>query len=257
MITLNNVALIGSFLLIVLESNINAFTSRPSSAHLSYSILDGCSLYKKSMVARSTTDEHARLLDNSPQIQDVGEAGKNGNQNHNSKVYSFQRGSGTTSTSLWESKLRKLIVTKQFDDAFVLLRTLNSTRLASGRDVVYVITETCRKSQNMRTIIPLLSSMVKLSDSFDYTTEDDIMPLLSDCSKTKSISSGYRIMSWLQDRKVKFSAKTYSVLLKGNVSSACSLSTSCIKSHSFEVIFYEVHAPLTSAFNYRLRTATK
>lgn len=255
MITMNNVALIGSFLLIVLESNINAFTSRPSSVHLSYSIFDGCSFYRKSMVTRSTTD--GRLLDNSPQIQDVGEAVKNGNQNHNTKVYSFQRGSGTTSTSLWESKLRKLIVTKQFDDAFVLLRTLNSTRLASGRDVVYVITETCRKSQNMRTIIPLLSSMVKLSDSFDHTTEDDIMPLLSDCSKTKSISSGYRIMSWLQDRKVKFSAKTYSVLLKGSVYSTCSLSTSCINCHFFRVILYEVHTALTSALDYRLRTATK
>ena len=217
MITLNNVAMIGSFLLIILESNINAFTSRPSSAHVSYSLLDGSSCYRKSMVAWSTTNDHARLLDNSPQLQDVGETGKNGNLNHNQKVYSFQRGSGTTSTSLWESKLRKSIVTKQFDDAFELLRTLNSTKLASGRDVVYVITETCRKSQNMRTIIPLLSSMVKLPDSFDYTTEDDIMPLLVDCSKTKSISSGYRIISWLQDRKVKFSAKTYSVLLKGEV----------------------------------------
>ena len=226
MITLNNIAMIGSFLLIILESNINAFTSRPS-----HFLFDGSSCYRKSMVAWSTTNEQARLLDNSAQIKDVAETGKSSNQNHNQKVYSFQRISGTTSTSLWESKLRKSIVTKQFDEAFALLRTLNSTRLASGRDVVYVITETCRKSQNMRTIIPLLSSMVKLPDNFDYTTEDDIMPLLVDCSKTKSISSGYRIISWLQDRKVKFSAKTYSVLLKGTYFTGCLLRSSCSDCH--------------------------
>jgi hypothetical protein len=205
------------FLILSSKSDTSAFIAKPLWSQALNTNNDGPYPYRKSLIAWSVTNEPLRLIiDDSRQVQEVALKRKNEKLNSNDpRVYSFQRSSGTTSTGLWESKLRKSIVTKQWDDASKLLRTLNSTKLTSGRDVVYVITETSRKNQNLTAIIPLLSSMIKLERGFDYTTENDVMPLLFECSKTNSISSGYRIVSWLYKRNVKFSAKTYSVLLKG------------------------------------------
>jgi hypothetical protein len=206
------------FLILFSKSDTSAFIAKPLWSQASNTINDGPYPYRKPLIAWSVTNEPLRLvIDDSGQIQDIALKRKNDKQNSNDpRVYSFQRSSGTTSTGLWESKLRKSIVTKQWEDASKLLRNLNSTKLTSGRDVVYVISETSRKNQNLTAIIPLLSSMIKLERGFDYTTENDVMPLLFECSKTNSISSGYRIVSWLYKRNVRFSAKTYSVLLKGN-----------------------------------------
>ena len=205
-----------SILLILLKSDITALLSRPLWSQLS-SGYDAATTSRKSFVAWSVSNGPARLIiDNSRQVQEIAIQRKyDQKNNYNDKVYSFQRSGVTTSTGLWESKVRNAIVSKQWDEASKLLMTLNSTKLASGRDIVYVITETSRRSQNLSAIIPLLSSMVKLERGFDYSTENDIMPLLFDCSKTNRISTGYRIVSWLYSRNMRFSAKTYSVLLKG------------------------------------------
>lgn len=206
------------FLILFSKSDTNAFLAKPLWSQALNINNNGPYPYRKPLIAWSVTNEPLRLIiDDSRQIQEIALQRKNEKENSNNpRVYSFQRSSGTTSTGLWESKLRKSIVTKQWEDASRLLRTLNSTKLTSGRDVVYVITETSRKNQNISAIIPMLSSMVKLERGFDYTTENDIMPLLFECSKVNSISAGYRIVSWLYKRNVKFSAKTYSVLLKGD-----------------------------------------
>ena len=224
-----------SFLLILLKSDISAFLNQPLWSQLSSGNSDIASTNRRSFIAWSVTNGPARLIiDNSRQIQEVAVQRKNDKDNNNDpKVYSFQRSGGTTSTGLWESKLRNAIVTKQWAEASKHLITLNSTKLSSGRDIVYVITETCRRSQNLSAIIPLLSSIVKLEKGFDYTTENDIMPLLFDCSKTNKISAGYRIISWLYNRGVKFSAKTYSVLLKGIIQQS-----KLFTSYSFRFEYY-------------------
>lgn len=197
-------------LLVLLKSDISAFLGKPVWSTYSYVTCAN----RRPLIC--SVKSGPVQLENSLQTQAIAIQRKyDKKNNYNSKVYSFQRASGTTSTSLWESKLRNAITTKKYDEAFSLLRDLNSTKLPSGRDVVYVITETSRRSNNISAIIPLLSSMTKMANEFDYTTENDVMPLLFDCSTTNSISFGYRIVSWLLKRNVQFSAKTYSVLLKG------------------------------------------
>ena len=217
MISLYDIIRISSLLLLLPKSDIDAFLSQPQCLQFSTSYSDVRSTYRKSFEAWSVTSGPPKLvIDNSRQIHDVASERKYNKQNgQTSRVYSFQRSSATTSTGLWESKLRSSIVTKKWDEASSLLRTLNSTKLPSGRDVVYVITETSRKNQNISAIIPLLSAVVKLERGFDYSTENDIMPLLSECSMNNRISAGYRIVTWLYGRDMKFTAKTYSVLLKG------------------------------------------
>ena len=115
----------------------------------------------------------------------------------------------------WEDKLRGAIVNERLDDAIKLVQGLRSTRLSSGRDVVYVITETSRRAGNMRTMaLPLLAAIPL--ERFDMTREDDIMPMLSDSIKsTNGVTTSYRIVLLLTERGVNFTAKAYSVLMKG------------------------------------------
>lgn len=232
-----------SLLLILLKSDITALLSRPLWTQLSGGYADVATTSRKSFIVWSVSNGPARLIiDNTRQIQEVALQRKYDQKNNNNdKVYSFQRTSGTTSTGLWESKVRNAIVSKQWNEASKMLMTLNSTKLSSGRDIVYVITETSRRNQNLSAIIPLLSSMVKLERGFDYTTENDIMPLLFDCSKTNRISTGYRIVSWLYNRNVKFSAKTYSVLLKGKTHSLSSVfNTFLLSLVIFVLLFFSI-----------------
>ena len=126
--------------------------------------------------------------------------------------------STSTSTSKkysWEDKIRGAIVNGRLEDAIKLVQSLRSTRLSSGRDIVYVITETSRRAGNIQTIaLPLLAAIPL--NKFDMTREDDIMPMLSDSIKSSyGVATSYRIVLLLTERGVRFSAKAYSVLLKG------------------------------------------
>ena len=112
-----------------------------------------------------------------------------------------------------ESSLRNSILSKDWVTANDLLKPIITTKLPSGRDIVYVIVETCRRSNAISNITPLLSSLPL--NSFDYTTEDDIMPMIAESSKLQTIAKSYRIMKLLQSKSVRFSAKTYSIFLKG------------------------------------------
>ena len=169
MISLYDIIRVSSLLLLLPKSDIDAFLSQPQCLQFSTSYSDARSTYRKSFEAWSVTSGPPKLItDNSRQTHDVASERKlNKQSGQTTRVYSFQRSSATTSTGLWESKLRSSIVTKKWDEASILLQTLNSTKLPSGRDVVYVITETSRKNQNISAIIPLLSAMVKLERGFD------------------------------------------------------------------------------------------
>lgn len=205
--------------LILFKPDISAFLSRPLWSQLSSGYSDVANTNRKLFIAWSVSNGPTRsIVDDSRQIQEINVERKSERKNKNYSKSSNSLGGSGASTGLWESTLRNAIVYKKWQDASKMLMTLNSTKLSSGRDVVYVITETSRRSQNLSAIIPLLSSLVKLERNYDFTTEDDIMPLLFDCSQTNRIPIGYRIVSWLYTRNVKFSAKTYSVLLKGKLS---------------------------------------
>ena len=63
--------------------------------------------------------------------------------------------------SNWEKNTRKAIVSKSWTDASTLAQSLESTILPSGRNAVYVISETCRRSKNMTAVVPLLRLIPK------------------------------------------------------------------------------------------------
>jgi pentatricopeptide repeat protein len=114
-----------------------------------------------------------------------------------------------------EAQLRKAITVKNWDDAVKLLSELTSTRLASGRDAIFVITETNRRGKSLSAIIPLISTIPL--QQLDYTTEDDIIPTLVDlCNKPSTgMKFAAKLVGLLIGRGVKFSAKTYSILISG------------------------------------------
>lgn len=207
-----------SLSMILLKSDISAFLSRPLWSQISNGYTDITHTNRNLLITWSVSNGPQQLtIEDSRQTQEVDIQRKRAKMGENYSKSSKSERETRTSTGPWESTLRNAIISKQWVDASKMLATINSTKLASGRDVVYVITETSRRSQNISAIIPLLSSLVKLEKSFDFTTEDDVMPLLFDCSQTNRIPAGYRIVSWLYTRNVKFSAKTYSVLLKGKL----------------------------------------
>jgi hypothetical protein len=113
-----------------------------------------------------------------------------------------------------ELNIRKSISKRSWSNTTEMLQGLNTTRLSSGRDVVYVITETSRRARNVGAILPLLTSLPL--KKLDYTTEDDVIPTLVECcSRTNRLDVASKIVSLLRKRGVHFSAKTYSILISG------------------------------------------
>ena len=115
--------------------------------------------------------------------------------------------------SLDEEKiLRKLISNNKAKEASIIISQLNSSKLQSGRNIVYVITETSRRSFNYQIILPLLQSIP--IESFQCT-ENDIMPLLCDCAEHQNMKIIQPIINYLNMQNIKFSAKAFSVMIKG------------------------------------------
>jgi len=112
----------------------------------------------------------------------------------------------------WEIETRKAINARAFDRAANLMGSLTSSILPSGRNAVYVVAETCRRSKNTEEALPLLKlirpQVLRLS-------EDDVMPLISDCVSHGDINTAQLFISWLESNSADLTAKSYSVLLKG------------------------------------------
>ena len=129
----------------------------------------------------------------------------------------------TTSSSYThvENNIRRFIRQKKWADA---LESSSEWAPPSGnltRTATYVIVETCRRSNSPHQILELLRQLP--AGHFEYTREDDIMPYLSDlggysnCTKENG-QRARELISYLSEQGVKFTAKTFSVLLKKCVS---------------------------------------
>jgi pentatricopeptide repeat protein len=78
---------------------------------------------------------------------------------------------------------------------------------------VYTITETCRRSNNLDHILEFLGEL-REGMPIDCS-EDDIMPLVSECVDTNNMRCAQRVVSFLTDRNVILTGKLYSLMLKG------------------------------------------
>lgn len=79
------------------------------------------------------------------------------------------------------------------------------------RSLVFTITETCRKSKQYDSVMPLLQSLEQSVSIF----EDDLMPLLNTCAKECRTSTMIQLFAYLAERNARLSAASYSVVLKG------------------------------------------
>jgi hypothetical protein len=113
-----------------------------------------------------------------------------------------------------EDRLRKSILSSDFNKTKSMLYTLNNTMLSNGRNVIYIITETCRKSNQHAQILQILSSI----RTDINCKEDDVMPLINECVDKNDMSLAQDVVSFLMEKQIKLSAKLFSLLLKGTVS---------------------------------------
>lgn len=114
-----------------------------------------------------------------------------------------------------ETNIRDAIVKDDRSQLKMLLETRlsQSTKLPSGRDIVFVIAETCRRSDNLSNMLPIML-MIPLT-RFD-SEEGDIIPMINFCAENNCMKNAFELLVWLEDeRHVQFSAKSYSILLKG------------------------------------------
>jgi hypothetical protein len=124
-----------------------------------------------------------------------------------------QRSTSKGRVSEWEREVRLAINERDFDSVASKLRELNSSFLPNGHSAIFTITETCRRSQNIDKVVPLLK---EISLEALRLVEDDLMPLLSECAKSGNMQPAQQLVTWAEDRKPQaLTAKTYSVLLKG------------------------------------------
>ena len=116
------------------------------------------------------------------------------------------------SLSRWESDARFAINGNDFSRVGHLLQSLKSTVLPNGRNAVFVITETCRRSRNIEKVLPLLRF---IPDEVLLFSEDDVMPLISECASMGNMKPVQSLVTWMQSKDVEITAKVYSVMLKG------------------------------------------
>ena len=114
--------------------------------------------------------------------------------------------------SQWEHDARSAINNDDFSRVKYLLCSLETTILPNGRNAVFVITETCRRSRNADAVVPLLQS---IPDDILSFSEDDVMPFISECADAGNMKPVQLLITWMQSKGVQITAKVYSVMLKG------------------------------------------
>lgn len=111
--------------------------------------------------------------------------------------------------------------------------------LKSGRNLVYVISETCRVVSNMSAVLPLLTQLpgaTAVEDTMDNTlylpnpssqrgrgvqrpgmdcSDNDVLPAISSCIKNNLVFEASRILAFLSHQQVDISPKAVSLLIKG------------------------------------------
>ena len=153
----------------------------------------------KNIIIRSNNHKCTNYRKTSNQVTN------NGNNNNKNNRRGFD--------NAWEHGVRKAIHRGNWLAAESLIKQLNSTELSSGRNAVYVITETCRKANELAAIVPLLEI---IPNNIFMCREDDILPMLNDCADKGQMRPAQRVLQFFENRKyVGLTARTYSVMLKG------------------------------------------
>lgn len=114
--------------------------------------------------------------------------------------------------SVEEYNIRGAIMRKEWEEAKVLISSLNTTVFGSGRTVVYIIVETCRRNRAKLSILPLLNSIP--SHLVDQCSDGDITPFLIDCAKT-GMNEAQPVIEYYNTNNIPLSAKSYSIILNG------------------------------------------
>ena len=114
-----------------------------------------------------------------------------------------------------EKLLRSLIAKEEWEALGKELSGLSSASLASGRNAVYIVSETLRRKGDVSKLVPLLSKITP--DQALACSEDDVMPLLSDIASNQpgQTRAMLELVQFLILRNVTLSAKSFSVLFKG------------------------------------------
>ncbi len=134
-------------------------------------------------------------------------------QNYKKTYNNKKGGNGNNYNNVWEHRIRKAIHRGDWLAAESFVNQLNSTELPSGRNAVYVITETCRRANEFTAIVPLLE---KIPDEIFTCREDDILPMLNDCANKGQMRPAQRVLTFFENKQyISLTAKTYSVMLKG------------------------------------------
>lgn len=113
-----------------------------------------------------------------------------------------------------EYELRGAIAKRQWANAKEILSNLSKCNLANGRNVVFVIAETCRRNQDFDQIVPLLQSIPNGILSF---AEDDIMTVVNECADTNKMRVILPLIAFVfqQEEKMHLTPKLLAVLAKG------------------------------------------
>ncbi|KAJ1438596.1 hypothetical protein B484DRAFT_444451 [Ochromonadaceae sp. CCMP2298] len=111
-----------------------------------------------------------------------------------------------------EKVIRAAIAAGDFRTAAALLHALESTLLETGRDAVYVVAETCRRTRNYAAILPLLRAIPAQALR---SSEDDVMPLLAECAKSNNMRHAQPVVAYLDSQGVLLSARAFSAMAKG------------------------------------------
>ena len=135
------------------------------------------------------------------------------NTRNKSNNYNNKGGNGNNYNYVWEHRIRKAIHRGDWLTAESFVNQLNSTELSSGRNAIYVITETCRRANELTAIVPLLE---KIPNDIFICREDDILPMLNDCANKGQMRPAQRVLTFFENKQyITLTAKTYSVMLKG------------------------------------------
>jgi len=128
---------------------------------------------------------------------------------YNANMIPLYHGSDTRKI---EKLLRSCIVSNKMIEACSILNNLNSSILDTGRNVIYVICETCRRSNQVHLITSLLQA---IPQQVFACTEDDVIPLLCEYVEKSNMKPVQPVISYLNARNMVFSAKAFSIMLKG------------------------------------------
>eukprot|EP00981_Chlorochromonas_danica_P000637 scaffold143_cov173-Ochromonas_danica.AAC.13 len=136
------------------------------------------------------------------------------------QMIATRKASSATAAGTFEKQLRALISSKKWDEAKNVLSSLEtiptfstpSARMSTGRSLAYIICETCRKTNAIEQILPML---LLVQDKIECT-EGDIMTVILECAEKRRMRKVEPILSFLKRRySLKLSAKLASVLIRG------------------------------------------